>query len=107
MDGIWTFVIPERQGGGVIVARSGKLYGGDIGYFFEGKYTEADGAVNGSIDVTRFNQHAMQSVWGDNAAKFQVLFQGTISGMTISGTIQRSGVPSRFGLTLTRRADLP
>lgn len=107
MDGIWTFLIPERQGGGVIVARNGKLYGGDIGFFFEGKYTEANNSVHGTIDVTRFNPHAHQSTWGDNAQRFQVLFQGTIKDTTITGTIQRANVPAKFGLNLTRRADLP
>lgn len=108
IEGIWTFVIPERQGGGVIVARNGKLYGGDIGYFFEGVYTEAGNNVESKIDVTLFNrQTALQSVWGDMAQRFQVTFHGAQNGNSISGKIQRAGAPMAFGLTLTRRADIP
>jgi len=108
MDGIWTFVIPERQGGGVIIARNGKLYGGDIGYFFEGIYSESSSGVQGTIDVTLFNGHAaLTSIWGDPSQRFKVQFQGTQSGGTIAGRIQRVGMPAQFSLTLTRRADIP
>jgi hypothetical protein len=109
MDGIWTFIIPARQGGGVIVARNGKLYGGDIGYFFSGTYTETGDAVKGTIAVSRFNDHVvLQSVWGDNAAQFEVSFQGRQRGDdTVTGQISRAGMPGAFPLTLTRRADVP
>jgi hypothetical protein len=108
MDGVWTFLIPERQGGGVVVARNGKLYGGDIAYFLEGIYTETASAVQGTINVTLFNKLAnVASVWGDKAEKFQVKFSGTMSGNSVTGKIQRIGTPTEFSLTLARRADLP
>lgn len=108
MDGVWTFVIPSGNGGGVVFARNGKVYGGDLGYFFDGTFTIHGSAVNVTMDVALFNPHAvLASVWGDAAPQFKVSFNGQRSGDIITGQIQRSDLPATLDVTLTRRADVP
>lgn len=52
-EGMWALssaaVQPNQIGSGIIVLETGRVFGGDGGYYFIGEYTHAHGEFNGRI----------------------------------------------------------
>lgn len=93
INGLWTieFISTLSRGGtGVLVLHDGRLLGGDNGYFYTGRYSFTGDAIDGSIDVVRFNLNVI-SVFGD-ADRFSLTFRGNVSeDITIDGIAELEG----------------
>ncbi len=79
-EGLWTveFISTEnRFGRGVLVINSGRLLGGDNGYYYSGSYQITNNTIEGTVNVTRFDPNII-SVFGD-INRFSITFSGEIS----------------------------
>ena len=107
MEGFWTFLVSETQSGGVLMARDGKLYGGDECYYFQGTYTAEEDQVTMSLDINLYNPEGLfVRPWGDSAEQFALAFAGSRTGDSIKGTIRRPGMEPAMTITLTRRLEI-
>ena len=108
MDGIWTYVIPRRASGGILVIREGRIAGGDSTYVCTGTcYTERE-VVRMKLSFEMYNpQGSLGSAWGDNAPKIEVLFEGTAFGDIIYGKARRPGFDQTVAVTMSHHGDAP
>lgn len=95
--------------GGVVVLETGRVFGGDSGYFYAGSYRVEGEALQGTATVERHNA-GWQSVWGDEEQRFDIEFTGQRcdGGAVIEGRMRRLDMPSSFlPLMWFRMRDLP
>ena len=80
VEGLWAidFVTNiNTWGGGVLVLTpEGRILGGDMGYYYIGKYDIHDDKISGTIDIIQFNPQCV-SVFGD-VSNFELQFEGSL-----------------------------
>jgi hypothetical protein len=95
--------------GGVAVLETGRVFGGDSGYYYTGTYTADGDTLEAVVTVQRHNAGWL-NVWGDCAEAFVVRFTGQRNdgGAVIEGQMHRLDMPDH-GLVMKwfRMADLP
>lgn len=68
-NGTWTYVIKAAEAGGVIVARDGKLVGGDSSFWYSGTVHEEGRKIEAKLHAMRFNwepKYQLTSLWGQS-----------------------------------------
>ncbi|MBW1616158.1 MAG: hypothetical protein JRJ49_06415 [Deltaproteobacteria bacterium] len=78
-DGLWTveFISTiQRYGNGVLVLNQNRLFGGDAGYYYSGKYDINDKKIEGDIHITRYDRNSV-SVLG-SISDFVLKMSGNI-----------------------------
>jgi hypothetical protein len=83
-NGLWTveFISTlNRFGYGVIVLNSGRLLGGDNGYYYSGNYEIKDNRIQGKVAITRYNPSVI-SVFGE-INNFSLSLTGHITSNSI------------------------
>ena len=83
-DGLW--IIEFRSslglfGRGVIVLNKGRILGGDLGYYYSGRYIITGEKISGEADVIRFDQNSV-SVFGGDIGNYSLSFKGKIDENT-------------------------
>jgi hypothetical protein len=78
----------EFKNAGVVVLETGRVFGGDGGYYFVGTYAVDHGQLSASIDVTKHDP-AFRDAFGDNATQFRVTITAPITnGEVLSGEMR-------------------
>ena len=92
-------------GAGVVVARDGKMWGGDSGIFYVGTYSDDGGNITASVAIDRHTVHpGIASVFGVDRAN--ITLTGKDTGKTITMTGKAAQAPSiSFQAILTHLAD--
>jgi hypothetical protein len=105
LNGIWTYIVPGTNRGGVLYVRDGIMVGGSNIALFRGIATEAEGDIRGTVQAHRFNDDAqMDSMWGGALPNFSMTFCGRHEGETIVGRFERLDRPERsFDVVMTYR----
>ena len=98
------------RNGGVVVLETGKVFGGDSGYYYLGSY-EVDGKGSSFKATGKVVKHnpAWHDAFGDTAQQFDIEMTGTIgTNGIITGHIKRLDKPNvSLPLRLTKKATLP
>lgn len=107
INGLWIvqFHGPQGNGGGVVVLIDGRVYGGDSGFSYVGSYELKAASFKGRVSVRNFDP-AIANVLGV-VGDFELLLEGTVQGLSISGTAALASAPgARIVVRLTKRSDL-
>ena len=107
INGLWIvqFHGPQGNGGGVVVLIDGRVYGGDSGFSYVGSYELKAASFRGKVSVKNFDP-AIANVLGV-VGDFELLLEGTVQGLSISGTAALASAPNaRIVVRLTKRSDL-
>lgn len=81
IDGLWVIEFSSSlnlSGTGVLVLSKNRLYGGDAGYYYSGKYKITNRTITGKITAIRFDVNSI-SVFGPQE-QFTLEFEGELSG---------------------------
>jgi len=98
---------PGMRNGGVVVLDSGRMLGGDSGYYYVGKYAVDGAAITAELTVTKHDPLWINA-FGDAAQELKIMLTGAVLGKTISGYIEREDKPAiRLPVKLTWTASLP
>lgn len=95
--------------GGVAILETGRVFGGDSGYYYTGSYTADDDTLEAAVTVQRHNAGWL-NVWGDRVEAFVVQFAGQRcdGGSVIEGQMHRLDMPDQpLVMKWFRMADLP
>ena len=93
-------------GAGVIVLETERILGGDSKYFYVGNYEVRHQELEAEIEVTHYSGEPY-SIFGPEV-NFRVKITGEIGTDVMEGQGHRVDNPQRkFGVRLTRRAELP
>ena len=91
--------------GGIVVLESGRILGGDSGFYYIGSYEVRDDVVAAHFVATNFTP-SIPSAWGDEATSFSVRATLRRVGDAMHGQIVRPGL-SEGRASLTLRSKLP
>jgi hypothetical protein len=95
------------RNGGVVILDSGRMLGGDSGYYYVGKYAIDGAAITAEIDVVKHDPLWINA-FGDSARELKIRLTGAVTGKTIAGYIERVDKPEiRLPVKLTWTAPLP
>jgi hypothetical protein len=95
------------RNGGVVVLETGRVFGGDSGYYYLGEYSVDGSKITADIAVVKHNP-AWSNAFGDTAQRFKAHIVGRISGNVIQGHMERVDIPgTSLSVKLTHREDLP
>ena len=95
------------RNGGVAVLETGKIFGGDSGYYYIGDYSSFGDLFEASVRITKHNPQWVNA-FGDDALQFDIRVLGTIQQDMILGAMERVDRPGlHLQLRLIRRATLP
>jgi hypothetical protein len=98
---------PGYTNGGVAVLETNRVFGGDSGYYYLGKFAVAGLAIAATIEVVKHDP-TWRDAFGDKAQRFSVKMSGTFSGDVMTGQMERLDKPgSILPIRMTRRAPLP
>lgn len=109
LEGLWSVEFVSNLnvlGAGVVVFETERLYGGDSGYFYVGRYSSKQGQVTGEAEITHY-AGAPNSIFG-SARQFKVQLTGKVARpvMELRGSVV--GMPAlQLVVRCTHRADLP
>lgn len=81
--------------GGVVVLETGRVFGGDSGYYYIGDYKIRDGKFTGKARIVKHNK-SWNSAFGDNSDKFEIDIIGEINEKNIIGTMMRLDMPGHL-----------
>ena len=96
----------RRNGGVVVVLETGRIFGGDSGYYYVGQIKVTGTALSAEVEVVKHDP-SWRDVFGDTAQRFRINISATISGGTITGTMERLDKPGhKLPIRLTRAAAL-
>lgn len=108
-EALWSVVFlssTQRQGGGVIVLETDRVFGGDSSYFYVGNYDIKDNQITFAITVTRYND-MLESIFG-NLDAFSLTLQGAYNDEEFNVNGHIDGDPTRIiEVNCRRRAELP
>lgn len=109
LEALWSveFVSSLQDfGAGVAVLETGRILGGDAGYYYVGSYKGENGVVQADITVTHYNGEP-NSVFGPRK-QFNLRLTGKPQEqvMGFHGYVVEDP-DSRIAIRLTRRAELP
>ena len=101
-------LIPGYSNAGVIVLETGRLLGGDFGYYYVGKYSVVkDQELVARATITHFNG-PLRDAFGLGLKSFEIEIGGTFSDEEMSGWMFPVGHPTRrLPIRLRRAAELP
>jgi T3SS negative regulator,GrlR len=88
--------------GGVVVLETERVFGGDSGYYYVGKYQVRNDQISAEVRVVRYNPN-MPNVWLDASTDFQVMLFGQVTKKGIVGQMTR---PDKPGISLSVNMDL-
>lgn len=76
----------------VLVLKDGQVFGGDNGFFYSGRYSDAGGAFKSDVVVAKHNRDA-RTVLSSAGDKFSISFSGDIhyDAFAMTGTHKESG----------------
>jgi len=105
VDGLWTYVVPGTNRGGVLVIKSGVVVGGNGILYFQGVVLPlSDGRISMTTHAVRFNHDAsLDESWATNQDSQSVRFEGRRVGQEFIGTVTRHDTDQTFEIVLTRR----
>lgn len=104
MEGFWTahFSTPVGLGAGVAYFRNSRVYGGDGGYTYLGKYEQKGDQLLADIRVSPFIE-GTPSVFGSIGQAFDLTVTGTVTELEVSGTGMSDMFPGvQFAVALKR-----
>lgn len=97
----------QYRNGGVAVLETGRIFGGDSGYYYTGTYEIKAHQIHAGATVTKYNL-AIGDVFGDNALKFEIDIIGNKNGDNYEGKMTRRDKPQFvLPIRLIRVAELP
>jgi len=108
LDALWTVEFQVSAGwmnGGVIVLKSGHVFGGDSSRYYLGTFKAEGVRVNGELRLIQYFGQG-PTAWGDYAAVVDARVAGEVGAGAITGQVSRSGHPD-LSFRMTRRAELP
>jgi len=109
LEALWTvqFEIPGGNlNGAVVVLKSGRIYGGDSGYYYLGSYTISGDTISGDVQATHYHGPG-RTAFGDETASFSVQLSGKVN--PDQDHIVGRAIRPRLGqvlLKMTKRAPL-
>ena len=95
VEGLWIIrfgdanmpeIIPGYSNAGIVVLETGRIFGGDAGYFYLGDFTVDREMITGRARVTHFNGPPI-TAFGMQSTSFEIGFQGEVMGPRIEGVI--------------------
>jgi hypothetical protein len=104
LEALWT-VDFGAVGGGVIVLKSGQIFGGDGARYYLGTFTAKGTKLEGQLSIAWYFG-PRKTVWGDEAKVAETKMTGEVGSDTITGNLTRAGYPA-IPFHMTKRADLP
>lgn len=87
------------RNGGVVVLETNRIFGGDSGYYYVGKFTIKDNQLEASAKIVKHDPN-WTNAFGDASPEFKVKVQATVGNGTIQGFMERLDMP---GITLPIR----
>lgn len=108
INGLWSVQFSSSSGsfgGGIVVFQNGKVYGGDLGYYYIGSYKIEDDLISGEVAVANYSG-APHSVFGP-INNFKLVLSGKVhsTNMTLNGNLV--GQPNMtIGIQCTKRAEI-
>lgn len=95
------------RNGGVVVLETGRIFGGDSGYYYIGNYSIKEGKLTGTAKIVKHNP-LFGNAFGDGANSFDVDVIAAIIDGEIEGSMMRVDMPSvRLPIRFMRIASLP
>jgi hypothetical protein len=109
MEGLWTAEFGSATGfinGGVVMLQAGRIFGGDSGYYYVGKYSVDGETLTGELRANHY-YGPRTTAFGDTTATFTVELTGTRNTTSdqIDGLVVRQGI-GQVHFRLTKRATL-
>ncbi len=92
-------------GAGVVVFESGRLFGGDSGYFYVGNYRISAGILTAEVIVNHYSG-PFNSVFG-SLTKFTLSLSGQVNQNTFDVIGTTKEFPGNIYCRLTHRSELP
>lgn len=109
LEALWTikFITDnDNYGGGVIVFETGRIFGGDHGYYYIGEYSTDQDQIQARVTVKRHASEA-QSIFGD-VAEFELHVEGEINEPDMMVFGYRPGASEyEIGIALHKVTELP
>jgi hypothetical protein len=95
------------RNGGVAVLETNRIFGGDSGYYYHGKFSVKDGRIDANVRIVKHNP-AWGNAFGDATDAFTIQIVCAMSGDTAVGQMERVDRPGiRLPIRFTKKADLP
>ena len=107
IDGFWLVHAegPGGTAGGVVVFASGKVFGGDSGFYYFGTYQERNGIVKARVAVHNFDPAIVNIL--SLARDYELNVSATMKDDAMNGTAVVPGVPNQsIALRLVKKANL-
>lgn len=108
LEALWTIEFGDGDGwknAGVLVFETGRVFGGDSGFYYLGTVDISDDRLRASIRVVHYHGEPV-TAFGDSAAEFHMNFDGERADGVVEGELSRVDfAPLRARLIW--RADLP
>ncbi len=96
IDGLWSVQFESHLGeaeGGVLVFRSGEIFGGDDGHFYSGSYAVDADIVWGEVEIKSYTCLDATDFFVSNLDERWLTFDGRIQQPTMKLTIRPSHSP--------------
>lgn len=95
-----------NMGAGVIIFESGRIFGGDISYYYLGKYEIKDDMLNAKVKITHY-AYEPYSIFG-NLKEFTIHISGKVQvPVAIAQGYLLENPTQKITIRCTKRADLP
>jgi len=109
MEGLWTAEFGTASGfinGGVVMLQAGRIFVGDSGYYYVGKYSMDGETLTGELGANHY-YGPRTTAFGDSTATFTVELTGKLNTTSdqIDGVLVRQGI-GQVHFRLTKRATL-
>jgi len=97
----------HRAGAGVVVFESGRIFGGDAGYYYLGEYKINNGVVTGQATATHYAGE-ISPLFAGAGKEYTVLLSGDLEDqqMVLAGHLEQDSSKT-IVVVCTRRAELP
>lgn len=100
-------IIEGYSNAGVVILETGRIFGGDFGYYYLGNYEVKDNRISGRARVTHFNG-PLTDAFRTGRESFEIEFEGIIRGGEIDGSMRAIDFPDReLPIKLEFKASLP
>jgi hypothetical protein len=100
-------IISGYSNAGVVVLETGRVFGGDAGYYYIGKYEVNGNNIKGRVRVTHFNGPLVDA-FRTGQKSFEIDFVATVSGSQIQGEMYPVDMQDRrLPIVMELKATLP
>ncbi len=100
-------MIPGYSNAGVVVLETGRIYGGDFGYYYLGKYQIDGDKIFADVEIVHFNGPILDA-FQLGIPKFAIRMEGIIADPYIIGEMWPVKFPNRrIKVQLEHKAALP